>query len=117
MGIRRLEDGDRGGDREEEVEEIAMEEESVEETFEDQPGPHTPQLVAWLQRELELVARRIHLVEGNARLMAQEGRREATSPLTVWQSNNSPDVSRAPGVEEHAEPAARASPKPTPDVP
>ena len=90
VGIRRLEDveyGDRGGDREEEVAEIAMEEEAVEETFKDRPGPYALQLIARLELELELVARRIHLLEGNAQpltpnpltpqLMAQEG------PLSV----------------------------------
>ena len=102
VGIRRLEDvehGDRGGGREEEVKEIAMEDESVEETFKDRPDPNAPQRVARLQRELELVARRIHLREGNARLTAQEGRREETSPLSVWQPHSSPDVPRAPGVD------------------
>ena len=99
-----------------------MEEESVEETFEDWPDPHAPQLVVRL--ELELVARRNHLLEGNAwlltlnplklRLMAQEGHREATPPQSVRQSRSAADAALAHGLKEHREPVARATPSPKP---
>ena len=73
-GLEDVEDGDRGGDQEEEVEEITMEEESV---FEDLPDPHAPKLEDSVE-------------ESHGRSMAQDSRRKATPPQSLLTSPGDP---------------------------